>query len=114
MEKHGAAIRPTVVVLRHVAEVLKQEPKHALGGVGEVFVPAHQALHVLVQLVLLVVLVQVPALLQRGRVRQPFQHHVILTAAQVIHSYTISHQITTIYSIYVLVWVMFLCIKYSQ
>ena len=95
MEKHGAAIRPTVVVLRHVAEVLKQEPKHALGGVGEVFVPAHQGLHVLVQLVLLVVLVQVPALLQRGRVRQPFQHHVILTAAQVIHSYTISHQITT-------------------
>ena len=98
METHGAAIQPTVVVLRHVAVVLKQEPKHALGGVGEVFVPAHQAAHVLVQLVLLLVLVQVPALLQRGRVRQPFQHHVILTAAQVIHSYTISHQIANMYA----------------
>ena len=95
MEKHGAAIQPTEVVLRHVAVVLKKEPEHAHGGVGEVFVPAHQALHVLLRLALLLVLVQVPALLQRGRVRQPFQPHVILTAAQVIHSYAISHQITT-------------------
>ena len=94
METHGAAIQPTVVVMRHVAVVLKQEPKHALGGVGEVFALVHQALHVLVRLALLLVLVQVPALLQRGRVRQPFQPHVILTAAQVIHSYAISHQIT--------------------
>ena len=109
METHGVAIQPTVVVMRHVAVVLKQEPKHALGGVGEVFVLVHQALHVLVRLALLLVLVQVPALLQRGRVRQPFQHHVILTAAQVIHSYTISHQITTIY---VRVCVLYLCIKY--
>ena len=96
METHGAAIQPTVVVMRHVAVVLKQEPRHALGGVGEVFALVHQALHVLVRLALLLVLVQVPALLQRGRVRQPFQPHVILTAAQVIHSYAISHQITAI------------------
>ena len=85
MEKHGAAIQPMEVVLLHVAVVLKQEPEHAHGGVGEVFVPVHQAVHVLLQvLVLLLALVQVPALLQRERVRQPNQHHVILTAAQVI------------------------------
>ena len=113
MEKHGAAIQPTEVVLLHVAVVLKQEPEHAHGGVGEVFVPVHQAVHVLLQvLVLLLALVQVPALLQRERVRQPNQHHVILTAAQVIHSYK-SH-IKLIYSIYVSLWVMYLCIKYPQ
>ena len=89
-----------------MAVVLKQELEHALGGVGVVFVPAHQAVHVLVQLVLLLVLVQVPALLQRGRVRQKNQHHVILTAAQVIPSSTSLHQITTD-AIYVRVWVMY-------
>ena len=83
-----------------MAVVLKQELEHALGGVGVVFVPAHPAVHVLVRLVLLLVLVQVPALLQRGRVRQKNQHHVILTAAQVIPSSTSLHQITTDDTVY--------------